>query len=626
MSEHPPEQPQTPPEPGHRHWFPRGALVFFALVAVLVFLLVLLRPSWFGRDDDSQTSTSGTTFEQDLAGLGQPQGISLSDDNATSSSFTMAVPRDSRLHNATLTLAGRTQSSEPGTVFLRVLVDGTSQYVGQLADGEEHLDVDVPVPDDALDDGSIKVQVRLTGSLDQQRCNIDQSLGALVVLDGDKTRLHGSLDDRLHSVRDLVAGLEHDVTLDLALPTSGADAQAWFETAAQLGVALTQEGHEVSYADVTDDLSGDDGSHVLVGPADAVADLGWDADGDATGSVQVGEVDDVAHLAVTEPSADVVPTFLATDAVTTADAEATSPRSLEVEQLGGNRVSLASLGANTDVQQLTSSRSWRVPYSLADLPGGAVPRAVRLGFQVPAASADTRWVAQVQLNGRLVASPELDGPGQQQVTVALPAGQELLRNQLTVTLLRDRDLGGCQVRQTTYAVQLLPESSLVLGGRGAGFTGIPATFADGFDLDLPASSTDSPAETLTSVVPTLAEFSGWQQVADTSWDGTPGDRPFLAFGPVPDGVRAPVTLADGRLAGAGFDLQAFDDGLVVERATTSAGVTGLVVTATGDTAGAVVPAYGREVARVVATAGGGFVVTESGRVVSVPPTRAETTP
>jgi cellulose synthase operon protein B len=255
-----------------------------------------------------------------------------------------------------------------------------------------------------------------------------------------------------------------------------------------------------------------------------------------------------------------------------------------------------------------------------------VPTAVRLGFQVPAASSDTRWVVQVQLNGRLVASTQLAGSGTQQVNVALPAGQEKLRNVLTVTLLRDRDVGGCNVRQTTYAVQLLPESALVLGGRGAGFTGVPATFATGFEVVLPASSADAPAETLTSLVPTLAEFSGWQQVADVSWDGSPGARPFLSFGPVPDGVKAPVSLADGRLSGSGFDLQSFADGLVVETATATAGGSGLVVTATGDTADAVVPAYGREVARVIATRGGGFVVSGSGRVVTVPPTRAETSP
>ena len=618
---------QDSPTEAHerRHWFPRGVVIFFGLVIALVVALALLRPSWLGRDDD-ETSTAGNTFVQDLAGLGRPDGISLSDDNATSTSFTVAVPRDSTIHAAELTLVGRTQASSAGTVFLRVLVDGDSQYVEELEHGEHDLDVDVPVPDDALADGSVRVQVRLTGGLDQQQCNLDETLGALVVLDAAKTRLHGPLDDPLHTVRDLVAGLEHDVTLDLALPRSVKDPQQWLETAAQLGVALTQEGHAVSFADVTDGLSGGDGSHVLVGPADAVADLGWEPVSGGDGTVAVGTVEDVAHLAVIAPSADVVPTFLATDAVTTADGPATSPESLQVDRPAGDEVSLASIGANTDVQQLTGSSSWRVPFSLADLPGGSVPTAVRLAFQVPTVTDDARWLVQVQLNGRQIASPVLSGSGTQRVTVAIPAGQELVRNQLAVTLIRDRDLGGCDVQTPTYDVQLLPESALVLGGSGAGFTAVPGDFSAGFDLDIPASSTDAPAATLAGLVPTLAEFSGWQQVADFAWDGTPGSRPFLAFGPVPAGVTVPVTVADGRLTGAGFDLQSFTDGLVVQHVSPPASTSGLVVTPVGDAADVVLPAFGREVARVVATDGGGFVVDGSGRVVGVPSTRSEMTP
>ncbi len=611
--------------PERRHWFPRGVVIFFGLVIALVVVLALIRPSWLGRDDD-ETSTTGTSFVQDLAGLGKPAGISLSDDNATSASFTVAVPRDSTIQTAELTLVGHTQASSAGTVFLRVLVDGYSQYVGELDPGEHDLDVDVPVPDDALADGSVRVQVKLTGGLDQQQCNLDETLGALVVLDATKTRLHGPLDDPLHTVRDLVAGLEHDVTLDLALPTTGADAQPWLETAAQLGVALTQEGHAVSFADVTDALSGGDGSHILVGPADAVADLGWQPGSGSGGTVAVGTVEDVAHLAVIATSSDVVPTFLATDPVTTADAPATSPESLQIERPAGDEVSLESIGASTDVQQLIDSSSWRVPFSLSDLPGGSVPTAVRLAFQVPTVTDDARWLVQVELNGRQIGSPVLHGSGTQRVTVAIPAGQELVRNQLTVTLIRDRDLGGCNVRTPTYDVQLLPESALVLGGSDAGFTAVPAGFSAGFDLDIPASSTEAPAATLTGLVPTLAEFSGWQQVADFAWDGAPGARPFLAFGPVPAGVTVPVTVADGRLTGSGFDLQSFTDGLVVQLVSPPARTPGLVVTPVGDAADVVLPAFGRESARVIATDGGGFVVDGSGRVVVVPSTRSETTP
>jgi cellulose synthase operon protein B len=604
-------------------WLPRGALLFLAFAVALVLVFVLVRPQWFS-DDPTASAPPELAFHKSLTDIGSTDGLQLSDDTSTSQSFTAPVPVDSALGDAELTLRGRTQVPKSGTVFLRVLADGASVYVEELPSGQQDLAADIPLPESATEDGSVTIQARLTGGLDQRRCNLDEDLGALVVLNADGTGIRGRLDERLRTVRDVMAGLDHEVTLDLAIPEAS---KPWFETAAGLGVALTQAGYDVSFADVTDELSDDDGSHVLVGPPGALADLGWTAvDGSGAGaepeSVQVGDIADRTHLGVVEPSTDVAAALLTTSALNTADNADNAPRSLTPQRLAGADVSLESLGLDTSVQQVTNARRWRATYSLADLPRGSVPTEVRLAMQVPITSDDTRWMVQVQVNGRLAGSQRLSGSDvSQDLRVAIPAGVELLRNELVVTLIRDRDLGGCNVRQPEYEVQVLSSSSLLLGGSGAGFTRVPAEFADGFVVDVPSSAAENSARTLTGLVPTLAEFSAWQQPPVFAWGASPSRRPFLAFGSPPADVDVPVRVSAGRLVGNRLDVQRFENGLVVQCA--SVGSTrGLVLTAVGEP-DAEVPDYGRESARLVTTGGGGTVVTGSGEVVTVPPVRTE---
>ena len=611
-----------------RGWLPLGALVFLGFAVVLVLTFVLVRPDWFsffGDDDGSASVPPGLAFHKSLTDIGTVDGLRLSDDNTTSQTFTVPVPVDSAPGDAELTLRGHSQAAESSTVFLRVLADGASVYVHELASGDHDLAANIALPESATEDGSVTVQTRLTGGLDQQRCNLDEDVGALVVLDAGGTGIRGRLDERLHTVRDVMAGLDHEVTLDLALPEGS---KPWFETATRLGVALTQAGHDVSYAEVTGRLSDNEGSHVLVGPPNALANLGWTASndsgstGDARASLRVGDIGDGAHLGVVEPATDVDAAFLTTSAVTTADAAGNAPRSLGPERLSGATVALGSLGLDTAVQQVTNTRGWRATYSLADLPGGTPPTQVRLTMQVPVTSDDSRWLVQVEVNGQMAGSERLrGGDTAQEVRVAIPAGVEMPRNELAVSLTRDRDLGGCNVRQTEYDVQVMPSSRLVLGGTGAGFTRIPSTFARGFVVDLASSATERPAGTLTGLVPTLAEFSGWQQQPRFAWDAAPSRRPFLYVGEPPARVDVPIQVSADRLVAAGLDLQSLQNGLVVQAA--SVGSTrGLVLTPVG-APDAVIPAYGRQTARIVTTGGGGAVVTSAGRLVTVPPVRTE---
>lgn len=599
-----------------RRWIPGGAAVILVIILALVAVFILVRPGWF-ETPFQEGPPPELAYIKSLADLGERDGIRLSDDGTLAKAVTAPLPVDSRVDHAHLLLAGRAQVAEASTVFLRVLADGESVYVDELKPGNHDVKAEILLPPGVLDDGSVTVQMRLTGALDEGTCNPTNELGSFVLLDPAETRIEATLYNPVYSVRDAVGALNRDVTLEVAAPKED---RAWFETAARMGVALTQRGYRVSYHAVADSPPGNWRSRILLGPVDRLTELGWTAPEDAGPRTwQVGRIDDTAVLALTDPAAQAAAPFLLTDAVTTADSAANESRVDSPEEPVGDAVSLAPLGMDTAVQRIGDRRVWRTPYWLTELPGGRVPREVRLQLRLPLIGEEARWMVQIQLNGQLLDSVQLaGGSATQDVTVPIPEGIEALRNDLAVTLLRDRDLVGCTTRSPSYDVQLLPTSSLVLGGPGAGLTAVPADFAAGFDILLPSSSTDDPATSLAALVPTLAHFRGWLQPMSFVWDGLPSDRPFFLFGNPPSGVDVPVRLVDGRLVAAGFDLQAFQNGLVVERASAGA-ARGLVVIAMGRPPDNPVP-YGREAARLVTGVDGGVVVSDPGGILTPAPT------
>ncbi|MBD0864069.1 hypothetical protein IA539_23170 [Gordonia sp. zg691] len=615
------------PEPTRATWLPRRALLFFALVAVLVLVFVWLRPNWFipASGGDGPTATAGTDFVQTLSTAGSGDDVVLSDDNTTSSSFTFTRPQDARVTDTRLILSGRSQAEVSRPVFLKVFIDGAMRHVERLGDGKRELDIEVAIPQRAVEDNAIDVQVRLSGASGDEQCVSDRELGALVVLDARGTRVTGDLDSPLESVRDVVTGLGQRVTLRIVPPegdSSGELARGWIETATRVGVALTREGYEVRVVDASGDVR-DGNSTILIGPVTALAGLGWEPTDGATGSILTGRLGDRSVLAVVGTSGDVTVPFRAGGADVIADAAFSTPRTQETEPRHGSVMSLAELGLDTSAVQVTRSRAWRVAYSLADLPGGRAPQSARLGFQVPPAPPGSRWLTQIQLNGQLVASRVLTAPGTTDwVDAPLPAAATQVRNQLTITVSRDRDISGCQVREAPYSVALSPDSALVGRAEGAGFTALPAAFAWGFETALPAVAARNPAQTVSALVPALAEFSGLYGSLEFVWERTPDGRPFVLLGSMPiAGIAAPVALSGDRLEAAGVDVTSMSNGLVLQTAATQSGATGLLITPVGDPADVLLPPLGREAALIVPTGGRALVVDEAGRVVPHPPER-----
>lgn len=170
----------------------------------------------------------------------------------------------------------------------------------------------------------------------------------------------------------------------------------------------------------------------------------------------------------------------------------------------------------------------------------------------------------VDLNGTLVASRNLNDTAGR-ATVPLPPERELLENTLTLSIERDRDLGGCDVRVTSYPIQLQTDSTLDLGtDPGIGFTGVSRTLAPGFAVYLPGESGENVVEQLNAIIPTLTEFTPADENPDFRWNEEPeAGQPFILVGRAPD-VSPLVGLTDSRIVAgpdnAALDIPAFDNG------------------------------------------------------------------
>ena len=616
-----PAAPRAEYFPGERgHTVPRSAWWILGTALIVLLVFVLVRPSWFTRDvdDTSLGVPADRHFTKSLSGAGFGDGVWLTDD-APSTSFDVTFPADSPREQTRLQLTGTTQVAQDSVVFLIVRMDGQQVYKSELAAGDSALDVLVDVPDQLASDGQLRVQVQVQGTLDNRTCTPDHSAGMQVHLDPASV-VEAALTERIHTVRDAVVSWDRDLTVVLA-----DEGDEWRTAAAQLGIALTRAGHVVTYAD-TLPSSGTDNA-VVLGPVDAATALGWSAPQDsADDALALGTAGGAPVVAVTQPDGDLISRFLTTAVASTADSDRSDPRALLAAPTAGNEVPVETLGADTSVVQITDSRRWRIGYSLADLPGGRLPESIRVAMQLPASPDDLTWILNVTLNDQLIDSRRLDRAASTVAEIALPAPAQLLENTVTLTVQRDRDLGGCDVRTTTYPIELESSSALVLGDDpGSGFTALPRALAPGFAVYRPAAAATSAVDELNATVRALTTFVPAQYVPDFRWGTAPeAGRPFVLIGHSPD-VAAPVRIDDGRLLtglqSPALDLSSFGDGMIVETATSASGAGGLVLDYAGAPGQIPMPTFGTESARVV-TAQGSFVVNGDGTIAPPSPPRA----
>ncbi|MFW0787767.1 hypothetical protein AAFP35_24995 [Gordonia sp. CPCC 206044] len=597
---------------------PKAAWVVLGLALVVLLVVFVARPTWFTEDADDHSLgvPADRIFSKTLAGAGHPDGVWLTDDSP-STSYRVALPVDSRRGETRLHLSGTTQVPDDSTVFLSVLMDGQQVYKQELASGDNDIEGYIAVPSQASDDGQVRVQIRVDGTRGDQTCTPDHTAGMQIHLDPDTT-LEAALDEPVHTVRDAVVSWDRDLTVVLA-----DQAYQWRTAAAQLGMVLTRAGHRVTFAGQLPDS--DVGNAILVGPADTLnGEDGWSQPQDAAPGVVAGTVDGTTVVGVTAPDGGLVSTYLTEPTVSTADSTASAPKTVTTAPASGGEVPLEQLGADLSNGQITETRRWRVGYSLADLPGGRLPQVLRASFQLPASPPDLRWILNADLNGDLLGSRVLNQTGGK-VEIDLPPQDQRLNNMLTLTVQRDRDLGGCDVRVSSYPIQLQSDSALQLGNaQGSGFTAVPRGLAPGFAIYVPNTEGVNAVDELNAIIPTLTDFVPAQVNPDFRWKTQPmSGKPFIVVGPTPT-VDPVVRLEDGRITsgsdGATVDIPAFDNGLLVEAATSTSRALGLYIQYQGTIGAAELPDFGTESAQIVTTQGS-VAINADGSVVPNTPAR-----
>jgi len=176
-------------------------------------------------------------------------------------------------------------------------------------------------------------------------------------------------------------------------------------------------------------------------------------------------------------------------------------------------------------------------------------------------------------------------------------------NTLTFTVQRDRNLGGCDVRETKYSMAVAPGSVLLLSDDpGDGLVSLPKVLAPGFAVYVTAPGDADLATLLGASVATISRFTADGVVPEFVWGSPPPTgKGFVQIG-TSNGVATPIAVTDDRLvshAPPAVDVSALGDGILVSTGTTDNAVRGLVIQPVGSGTVAVLPAFGTESAQII---------------------------
>ncbi|WP_421950724.1 hypothetical protein [Pelagibacterium sp.] len=164
-------------------------------------------------------------------------------------------------------------------------------------------------------------------------------------------------------------------------------------------------------------------------------------------------------------------------------------------------VTVDQLSAETLLKNFRGSRRWTIPYALADLPGGLMPRRFAIDLKTSTLAPGNDWVVRVSLNGNLLRTERFDGQGDAiSLDVTLPSEIQALSNAILVELIDTSPNDSiCRVGPDAQA-QLLPTSRLTPQGvqPSAGWPQMMRALAAEPTIGLTVATALSPAEARTT--------------------------------------------------------------------------------------------------------------------------------
>lgn len=491
---------------GSHRWPLNMAIAALIAVVLVIGTILVVSPGLLSLGDNSASATAQGHYRRTFDEVASPGVIRLAG-FPTAASMTLPVPVDAQPSNITIHLDGESQLAVSGQFTLTVFAGGQPVRQIALQPGNTTISSTIDVDPTAISNGSVRLLFKVDGVPTRPKCTLDdRGTGSLVIIKGT-SYLGADLAGSITTVRDRMASLFHDVTIYTPVNLAdGADAAQWYETAQNLGIALTQTGYQVRYAALpTRDTDIEPNGSILIGSLAALKQAGWRTTSTKPSAIVVGKVASAAVLAVTAPMP-LAGVYLTSPALAAGDSPSGWARQLTLTGSAPNRVSLDTLGITTTPLQIADSHTWNINYSLADMPAGRVPARFAAYFSTPSGLTGWNWQVTVTLNNRVLYDGPLASGVHQAVVVDLPASGQRLQNGLSVTVQRDRITGGCDQRTTPYTVQLEPGSGFVVGGAGdpGELVNAPSHLQHTDSVVVQASAARESQNALTATVPTLA--------------------------------------------------------------------------------------------------------------------------
>ena len=545
---------------------------FLKCVALTLFLLLGLSSVGFGSDssitaDSTDIAKSGGRISIDLEKLGHADGIRFANvEIGREERLVYSVPHDTKVSSASIHLRYSTSSLLDQRSSILLLVNGHPLEQVQLTDEQYLRELRVDIPVNLIRPGTLNITIKVTlltaneGQLDSR------SSGALLHIEADSA-LSIDYQGNIASLRDAWILLPEKVILTVPDRSFSED-----EFNAVWGIMdhLYRQGKDIvitHYPEIGHIVIGDRSNLkkqlLLELRPEQAEQVNLESlktpDDDNTIMLLSSSLRSV--ISITQP-AEISASALMNDTwqklvagqqykiLTTGFDEKNNSAND-----GMREMKLSDFGMDTATRYVWANTEWKLLLDPFKMPAGTRPAMLFLDLMTPPSSDKVAFSVYTYLNDIMVHAQHLDDSGGvQRLQVPLPARYQQLYNNLRIQIMNTALVNGSsESALTTFPVQLLPESMLILERNTAKperFVDLPAYLAEQFDIYLPSSYLDSPEQSLFFTAAFTANFpvpfADRKAVFVRPESTFTPSRPFIALGDVVfSEVDAPVSFDQG---------------------------------------------------------------------------------
>lgn len=454
------------------------------------------------------------------------------------------------LKAATLRIKLHTGTAVQARRHLQVIAGGRILATQPLTAMDARQAIDVNIDPQLANDGFLKVSLRYSGAITQDRC-MDQRVAGdfLTVLPSSALEMSLAFD-AYDDIRSVVGLMPRELVVGLPSRTLNAEDVA---AALRVASALQRHGFSASFAPANGlrPVNGNEWTRsvILIGqPHDfqAVASGSKADTGITLVNLRPGPV-----LLVNSKSRTPAFTLLTSRWRALANGATLSVAGVEENSAPRGSLRLADLGMNMQSADLVDQVRFDASFTSDALPPSHRLKTIRLDLALGVAPDEANATISAYLNGRLLGSRTSPGAVPATLTVSVPEGLVTRDNMLSVRVQRQPHTGDCMNPPQGYTVQLLPSSTVelaVTNGTPTDFFSLGSQFRSGVDVVLPSDQAElMDAMTLfnATVAGLLPEAAQVNVKLDAS--GSASLRPFIVVSrAAPEGTNPNLRFDKGR--------------------------------------------------------------------------------